>query len=194
MAQVPFLVIVGPSGVGKGTLHKMLIDEFTDLFELSISCTTRAIRPSERHNVNYYFITNEAFEEMKAADAFLECASYVGNQYGTPVSEISRIQAKGKVPLLEIEMCGFKKLKDKGIPLYSVFVTTSDVGELRSRLVSRGSHKKLEMEQRLERALEEIDEAKTSDFSITIVNETLEESYRILKEQVMKWYGKPSKG
>ncbi|GFE54905.1 guanylate kinase [Babesia ovis] len=167
----------------------MLIEEFKGFFELSISCTTRAIRPNERDKVHYYFLTEEEFNKRKESGAFLECATYVGNQYGTPLSEISRIQSLGKVPLLEIEICGFQKLKAQGIPLYSVFVSTTDINDLRSRLVKRGSNEEKEMTQRVERAVEEIEEAKDSGFNMTIYNETLEETYKQLRNQVIKWYG-----
>ncbi|EDO06566.1 putative guanylate kinase [Babesia bovis T2Bo] len=189
MAQVPFLVIVGPSGVGKTTLYKMLLEEFQGFFELSVSCTTRKIRPHEIDGVNYYFITEEKFNQMKDEEAFLECATYVGNQYGTPCSEITRIQSKGKVPLLEIEVCGFQKIKSLGIPLYSVFVSTSDIDALRKRLVRRGSDEEQTVDKRIGRAVEEIAEAKHAGFSMILYNDVLEVAYKQLREQIIKWYG-----
>ncbi|GIX63724.1 guanylate kinase [Babesia caballi] len=192
MAQKPVLVIVGPSGVGKTTLYRMLLKEFSQLFELSVSYTTRAIRPNELHGVNYYYISNDEFNEMKSAGEFLECTSYVRNQYGTSMREIERIRNSGKVPLLEIEMDGYNKIKAKGLPMNGVFVTIPNIATLKSRLLRRGSHTPQELELRLQRAMEEIEEAKTAGFGLTIVNEVLDEAYSSLRRKVLEWYnGEP---
>ncbi|CDR94087.1 guanylate kinase, putative [Babesia bigemina] len=192
MDEKPMFVIVGPSGVGKTTLYKMLLKEFEHLFELSISYTTRPIRKNETNGIHYHFVTEEAFNEMKDADEFLECTSYVGNQYGTAVREIKRIQGSNKVPLLEIEIDGFGKVRRKGLPLRSVFVTTSDVESLRNRLISRGGHNITDMDKRLKRAMEEMKEANDASFDVILVNDDLNVAYAQLRDHVLKWYGLPN--
>lgn len=188
MAQIPLLIIVGPSGVGKTTLYKMLLDEFPDFIALSVSYTTRSIRPNEKENSNYYYISNEQFDAMKEADEFLECATYVGNQYGTARREVDRIRSQGKIPMLEIEINGYKQVLATGIPLHGVFVKTDDLETLKQRLLRRGANVEKDIERRLQRSLQEMEEAKTCPFDMTLVNDTLESSYAILRKQVKEWY------
>ncbi|GBE60726.1 guanylate kinase [Babesia ovata] len=187
--EKPMFVIVGPSGVGKTTLYRMLLNEFEHLFELSISYTTRPIRQNETNGIHYHFVTNEVFNEMKNADEFLECTSYVGNQYGTAVREIKRIQRSNKVPLLEIEIDGFNKVRNKGLPLRSVFVTTSDVESLKNRLLHRGGHNVNDIDKRLKRAMEEMQEASNAAFDVILLNDELKVAYAELRNNVLKWYG-----
>ena len=100
----PF-VIVGPSGVGKGTIQNELHKKYgKDKFGFSVSYTTRKIRPGEEHGVHYFYIEKEEFEQMVADDAFVEWFQVHGNYYGTAKSQIQSIQAAGKIPLLDIDV------------------------------------------------------------------------------------------
>lgn len=98
------VIISGPSGVGKGTLFKMLQAAHPDVFELSVSHTTRGPRPGEAHEVDYYFVPMQEFEDLIAQDGFVEHAKFGGNRYGTSKKVIERLQKKGKVVILDIEM------------------------------------------------------------------------------------------
>lgn len=188
MAQVPLLIIVGPSGVGKSTLYRMLLDEFPKSIQLSISYTTREIRAGEQHGVHYYYISNEDFDRRKAAEEFLECACYVGNQYGTSMEEIRRIRQNGMIPMLEIDINGYKQVMQKGIPVNGVFVTVNDSETLRNRLYGRGADQSKEIARRLDRAMQEVEESKNCPFSMILVNDELQSAYAHLREQVKKWY------
>lgn len=97
-------MISGPSGVGKGTLFKMLQAAHPDVFQLSVSHTTRGPRPGEAHEVDYYFVPMEAFEELIAQDGFVEHAKFGGNRYGTSKMMLERLRGEGKVVVLDIEM------------------------------------------------------------------------------------------
>jgi len=98
------IVISGPSGVGKGTLHKMLRDRHPGIFALSVSHTTRSPRPGEANAVDYHFVTMEEFEKLIAEDGFVEHAKFGGNRYGTSKMTIQEQTQKGSVVLLDIEM------------------------------------------------------------------------------------------
>lgn len=108
MASLPTdrrpIVISGPSGVGKGTLYKMLFDRHPDTFALSVSHTTRAPRPGESDAVDYHFVSMEAFEDLIAKDGFVEHAKFGGNRYGTSKMTIEQQSSKGKLVVLDIEM------------------------------------------------------------------------------------------
>lgn len=97
-------MISGPSGVGKGTLYKLLFDRHPETFVLSVSHTTRAPRPGEADAVDYHFVTMDAFEDLIARDGFVEHAKFGGNRYGTSKMTIEEQGKKGKMVVLDIEM------------------------------------------------------------------------------------------
>jgi hypothetical protein len=103
------IVLSGPSGVGKGTLYKMLLDRHPDSFATSVSHTTRNPRPGEVHGQDYYYVTMEEFEDLIAEGGFLEHAKFGGNRYGTSKKMIEDMGQKGKVVILDIEMEVWKK-------------------------------------------------------------------------------------
>lgn len=94
----------GPSGVGKGTLYKLLFERHPETYVLSVSHTTRAPRPGESDAVDYHFVTMDSFESLIAQDGFVEHAKFGGNRYGTSKMTIEEQSKKGKVVLLDIEM------------------------------------------------------------------------------------------
>lgn len=132
------IILSGPSGSGKGTIIKRLLQERTDTV-LSISATTRAPRPGERDNVHYYFKTREEFETLIARGALLEYAEYNGNYYGTPEEPIREWLHRGKNVILEIEVQGAEKVMDHRSDLVSVFITIPSMEELERRLRDRGT-------------------------------------------------------
>lgn len=146
------IVISGPSGVGKGTLFKMLFAQHPDTFTLSVSHTTRSPRDGEQHAVDYHFVSHADFESLIAADGFVEHAKFGGNRYGTSKSTIREQGEKGKVVVLDIEMEGVKQIKASSIPARFVFVAPPGEEELEKRLRGRGTEKEESIQKRLAQA------------------------------------------
>lgn len=132
------IILSGPSGSGKGTIIKRLLQERADTV-LSVSATTRAPRPGELNNVHYYFKTRAEFEGLIERGALLEYAEYNGNYYGTPEEPIRDWLEQGKNVILEIEVQGAEKVMDHRSDLVSVFITIPSMEELERRLRDRGT-------------------------------------------------------
>ena len=109
-SQKPVFVVTGPSGAGKGTLIQLVLPRFPELTP-AVSATTRSRRPAERDGVEYHFLDHDTFQAKVDAGEFLEYVDYVGNRYGTLRSEIDRLRAAGKAPLLELETEGALRVK-----------------------------------------------------------------------------------
>ena len=146
-------IISGFSGAGKGTIVNKLVSEYP--YALSISATTRSPREGEVDGVNYFFKTKEEFEQLIAEDEFIEYATYVGNYYGTPKSYVMEQLDAGKDVLLEIEMQGALKVKEKLSEVALIFITPPTAVELKNRLVGRGTETSDVIEKRMQRAKEE---------------------------------------
>ena len=138
-AVAKIFVITGPSGVGKGTLIRALLEEMDDL-ELSVSATTRSPRTGEEHGRDYHFLDRDDFDRRAAANEFLEHATYSGNRYGTLRDEVERRLAEGKSVVLEIEVQGARQVR-AAMPDESVLVFIAPPGPeaLRERLEGRGT-------------------------------------------------------
>lgn len=155
MADKGILVVVsGFSGAGKGTLMKRLTEKY-DNYALSVSATTRTPRPGEEHGRDYFFHTKQEFEELILQDALVEYARYVENYYGTPKAYVERQLNAGKDVILEIEIQGALKVKEKLPDTLLLFVTPPSAEELKRRLINRGTETMEVIESRLERAVEE---------------------------------------
>jgi guanylate kinase len=172
------LVITGPSGVGKGTLIRLLLDRFPRM-ALSISATTRAPRPGERHGVDYWFLSPQEFQRRTEGDDFLEWAEYAGHRYGTLKSELER---DVDVLVLEIEVQGARQVRERLPEAVSVFIAPPSEEALRTRLVGRGSDDPEQIEQRLAVAREEL--AAREEFDHVVVNDDLEASAQELEQLV----------
>ena len=146
------VVISGFSGAGKGTLMKALMKEYGDSYALSVSATTRNPRPGEMDGVDYFFVTKDKFEQMIAEDALIEYAQYVGNYYGTPKVYVQQQLDLGKNVILEIEIQGALKIKEKFPDTVLMFVTAPNANELKNRLVGRGTETPEVIAARLSRA------------------------------------------
>jgi guanylate kinase len=166
-------VITGPSGVGKGTLIRGLMDEVPEL-ELSVSATTRRPRPGEEDGVHYHFLTPEQFEQRVASGAFVEHAEYSGNRYGTLRAELERRTAAGTPVVLEIELQGARQVREAMPDAVQVFIAPPSEDALRARLVGRGTDDPEQVEQRLATAEREL-EAR-GEFEHEVVNDRLEDA------------------
>lgn len=166
------IVFSAPSGCGKGTmLAEILKDES---FRCSVSATTRKPREGEADGVNYYFITNEEFEQKLSEDAFLEHAGYCDHYYGTLKSEVDPYLEKGINVILEIEVQGAMKVRKLRPDALFVFIAPPSVNELRRRLHKRGTESEEVIEQRVAAAHEELTYADKYDY--VIVNDALEDA------------------
>lgn len=167
------LVLSGFSGSGKGTVVKEVMKKYSDTYALSISATSRQPRPGERDGIEYFFKTREEFEEMIAKDELVEYAQYVSNYYGTPKAYVEEQLAAGKDVILEIEIQGALKIKKKFPDTLLLFMTPPSAGELKDRLVGRGTEAMDVVESRLARAVEEAQGIEEYDY--LIVNDDLDE-------------------
>ena len=176
------IIITGPSGVGKGTVVKELLDRNKDIW-LSISATTRNPRVGEKDGLNYYFISEERFKDMIDKKEFLEWAQFAGNYYGTPLSTVNEKIEKGFIVLLEIEVEGAKQIKEKFPESLSIFLLPPSKEELEKRIRNRGTEKEEAIDKRLSRADYEIASSDEFDFVLTNhdVDETVKEVFKIIK-------------
>lgn len=165
-------VVSGFSGSGKGTIMKELMKKYEGQYALSISATTRNPREGERDGVEYFFRTREEFEQMIAEDALVEYAQYVGNYYGTPRAYVEEQLEAGKDVILEIEIQGALKVKQKFPDTLLLFVTPPSAEELKQRLVGRGTETMDVIESRLARAVGEAEGMEEYDY--LVVNDVLE--------------------
>jgi guanylate kinase len=163
-------VITGPSGVGKGTLIKQLLDRVPNL-ALSVSATTRDPREGEVDGTDYHFLTEEQFQERIAAKDFLEFATYSGNHYGTLNSELDRCLEKGRSVVLEIEVNGAGQVRQARPDSVQIFIAPPDPAVLRERLTGRGTDSAEAIDKRLKVAEQEL--SAQDDFAHRIVNDDL---------------------
>ncbi|KAI1432146.1 guanylate kinase [Xylaria sp. CBS 124048] len=181
------LVISGPSGVGKGTLIRRLFESHPDTFTLSVSHTTRAPRPGEAHGVDYFYVQRSEFEDLIAADGFVEHAEFNNNRYGTSKATIEEQTAKGKVVVLDIEMEGVKQIKKSNIAARFVFVKPPTFEALEKRLRGRGTESEDSITKRLNQAKVELEYAKTPGVhDIIIINDDLDAAFKELDAYVYK--------
>jgi guanylate kinase len=166
-------VITGPSGVGKGTLIRALVDRIPSL-DLSVSATTRAPRPGEQDGVAYHFLARDEFERRVAAGEFVEWAEYSGNRYGTLRSELDRRLDDGVPVVLEIELQGARQVREKMPAAVQVFIAPPSRETLRTRLVGRGTDTPEQVKRRLETADAEL--AAQPEFKHVVVNDRLEDA------------------
>jgi guanylate kinase len=164
-------VITGPSGVGKGTLIRGLLEQIPEL-ELSVSATTRKPRPGEQDGVDYHFLTPEQFAAHVDAGDFVEHATYSGNMYGTLRSELERRVDAGNPVVLEIEVQGARQVREAIPEAVAVFIAPPSLEGLRTRLVGRGTDTPDEVDERLATAEGEL-EARP-EFGHVVVNDRLE--------------------
>ena len=171
-------VVSGPSGVGKNTLLNVIIDS-CEKVQYSVSATSRPIRPGEVDGKSYYFVTRERFEELIEENALLEYAEYVGNYYGTPLGPIREAIESGVDIVMDVDVVGALKIKKRLPEAVLVFVTAPSFDIIRKRLVHRGDVAPGLMEERLERAKWECQQAERYEY--IVVNDDLKKASDELK-------------
>jgi len=165
------VVVSGPSGVGKGSVHAGLYG-LLDGLELSVSVTTRAPRPGEREGVAYHFVDESTFDRMVAGGALLEWAEYAGNRYGTPRGPLEEAVARGRTVLLEIEVQGAVQIRAQMPEALLIFLVPPAFEELERRLRDRGTEDEATIQSRLEVARSEM--AAQEAFDHIVVNDDLD--------------------
>ncbi|MFV8401444.1 guanylate kinase [Mycoplasma sp. 005V] len=192
----PIIIFTGPSGVGKGTVERLLFEY--DELNLSLSCsaTTRLPREGELDGIHYYFIDVDRFRDKIKSRKFIEFSYHLSNYYGTLYSELDKIHAKNKVPMLEIETNGAKQIIKKfstdskeaeKYNLITIFLAPPSVSDLRERILKRGSENNETLKQRLKKAEDEI--ADSYLFKYKIINDVPERAAEEIRAILHKELG-----
>ena len=178
------IVVSGFSGAGKGTLMKEIMKQY-DNYALSISATTRKPREGEVDGREYFFRSVDEFEKMIAQDELIEYAKYVDNYYGTPRAYVEQKLEEGKDVILEIEIQGALKVKEKFPETLLLFVTPPNVEIIRNRLIGRGTETMEVIENRMKRAIEESEGMDKYDYLVINddLQECVEEMHHIIQEE-----------
>ena len=160
------IIFAAPSGAGKSSLIKKIIEISEEKLELSVSATTRAPRKGEIHGKDYFFISDNEFNELKDKDAFIECANVHGNQYGTLKSFVHEKMEEGISVILDIDVQGFAQIRETIEDMVSIFIIPPSLDELKNRLTLRGLDTNDAIEKRLLNALEELKHAESFDYIV----------------------------
>lgn len=171
MSQGFLLVISGPSGCGKGTVSKALLEQNSDIM-FSISATTRKKRIGEEDGVNYFFIDEEKFKQDVKNDKFLEHAFVHNNYYGTPRDFVLKEIEKGEIVLLEIDVQGAMQIKKNYKNVVFVFLLPPTMAELKNRITKRGTETPEDINRRFKNAFEELDFV--GEYDYFVVNDKVE--------------------
>lgn len=178
-ARPSVIVVTGPSGAGKGTLIRELLERVPDL-EVTVSATTRDLRPGEEDGREYWFLDPDEFLARIESNAFLEHVVYVsGHRYGTLRSELDRIRERGHVPLLELETEGARRVKAEDPRAVTIFISAA-VDELERRLRERDTESTGEIGERIALARRQLEEADSFDY--VVENDDLERAVEELTE------------
>lgn len=184
------IVVSGFSGAGKGTLMKQLVHAY-DNYALSVSMTTRKPRPGEQEGREYFFVNREEFEEKIANNGLVEYAQYCDNYYGTPREYVEKQLEKGKDVILEIEIQGALKIKEKFPTALLLFVMPPSAAELKKRLEGRGTESLEVIKKRLMRASEEAEGIENYDY--IVINDKLEECVSQMHSLIQAAHFSPSR-
>jgi guanylate kinase len=180
------VVVCGPSGVGKGTLINMLLEEFGDKVGFSVSHTTRAPRPGEVNGTHYHFASMEVMEKMIADGEFVEYARVHGNIYGTSKKAVNAVASQGKVCVLDIDVQGAKSVSNADIDAFFMFVLPPSVEELERRLRGRGTESEKAIQKRLFNATSELAQTDLPFWDAKITNEDKEQTYQQVRALILE--------
>jgi guanylate kinase len=175
------IVLTGPSGVGKGTLLRSLLERHPELY-LSVSATTRQPRPGEIDGQHYYFVSRDKFEQMVSAGELLEWAEYAGNYYGTPRAPVEQQIQLGQLVILEIEVVGARKINQTFPTALRIFILPPSFAELEQRIRGRGQDSEEAISRRLSRAKAELEAA--DEFDVQLINEDMEKALLNLESAI----------
>ena len=174
------LILSSPSGAGKTTLTRMLMEDSALDLTLSVSVTTRKQRSSEVDGIHYRFIDRAEFERMQAAGELLESAEVHGNGYGTPRAPVAKVLAQGRDMLFDIDWQGAKQVRERlGDDVVSIFVLPPSMRELRARLERRAEDTAASIEARFQNARREIE--RWRDDHYVVVNDDLNRAFGDVK-------------
>jgi guanylate kinase len=177
--KTPLIVVTAPSGAGKSSFCKKALKDFKQL-TYSISYTTRPMRDGEVEGDPYHFVSRSKFLELKNADYFIETAEVFGNWYGTPKNEVERARKLGKVLIMDIDIQGADSFRKFFSDAAYIFILPPSVDELRRRLMFRDKGKTHNLEVRLQKATEEMNEAPKFDFQV--MNDDFDKAYAQFKK------------
>ncbi len=172
MSKGLLIVISGPSGVGKGTVRDLFVNDPELNIAYSISMTTRKPRANEKDGVDYFFVSEQEFLKAVEKGELLEYAKFVGNCYGTPKAYVDKLRSEGKNVLLEIEVQGAQQIVDKCPEALSIFIIPPSIEELEKRIRSRKSESEEVIQERLQKAIKEMD--LISQYKYVVCNEDAE--------------------
>ena len=178
MNDSKLIIFSAPSGAGKSSLIKKLIELSESTIELSVSVTTREPRDGEVHGVDYFFISEQEFLKLEKQDAFLESASVHGFHYATLKSFVDEKTSSGISVILDIDVQGFKQVKHTSQDNVSIFILPPSLQELEKRLFNRGSESAESIKKRLENALIELRSAEIFDY--VVINDEFDNTIKIL--------------
>jgi guanylate kinase len=182
------IILSGPSGVGKGTIRKRIMQDPSLNLIYSVSMTTRSIRPGEVNGKDYFFVNQETFQEAINNNQLLEWAEFVGNRYGTPKAEIQKLRQAGKNVILEIEINGAKQViaKATGPGLVTIFLMPPSFEALEARIRKRKTESELIIQERLAKAKREMN--LHHEYQYLVVNDDVEKTSQqiidIIKERM----------
>ena len=183
------VVFAGPSGVGKGTIVKMLMDKYPSLFGFSVSHTTRAPRPGEEDGVHYNFVAKEDMEAAIGRGEFIEHAAVHTNFYGTSIAAVEKVKAQGKVCILDIDIQGVQSVKKSTLTAKYLFIKPPSMADLESRLRGRGTETEEKIQVRLQNATKELEFGEgEGNFDVVIVNNDLQKCFEDIVDILSKWF------